>query len=99
MCWSGAGELALLQAVGFRRRNLQWLVLSEHGGLLLLGLSVGMVAAIVAILPVLLAPGAEIHYLSLGATLGAIFVSGLIWTWVATGFALRGELLTKLRNE
>src|SRR4029079_19186561 len=37
------GELALLQAVGFRRWSLQWLVLSEHGGLLVLGLGVGMV--------------------------------------------------------
>jgi len=93
------GELALLQAVGFRRRKLQWLVLSEHGGLLLLGLAAGVVAALVAILPMLLAPGAEIHYLSLGSTLGAILISGLVWTWVATRLALRGELLKALRNE
>src|SRR5260370_5944838 len=58
------GELALLQAVGFRRLTLQWLVLSEHAGLLWLGLGVGLVSALVAILPVLLAPGAEVHYLS-----------------------------------
>src|SRR5207248_1707901 len=53
------GELALLQAVGFRRRTLQWLVLSEHGGLLALGLAIGILAALIAILPVLLGPGAE----------------------------------------
>jgi hypothetical protein len=93
------GELALLQAVGFRRRTLQWLVLSEHGGLLGLGLAVGMVAALVAILPVLLAPGAEVHYLSLGVTLAGVLISGLLWTWLATRFALRGELLKALRNE
>ena len=93
------GELALLQAVGFRRRTLQWLVLSEHGGLLWLGLAVGIFAALVAILPVLMAPGSQIHYLSLAGTLAGVFISGLVWTWLATGFALRGDLLKTLRNE
>lgn len=92
-------ELGLLQAVGFRRRSLRWLVLSEHGGLLALGLTVGIAAAVAAVLPALLAPGAETHYVALFATLGAVFLSGLTWTWVATGLALRGELLKALRNE
>ena len=35
------GELGLLLAVGFRRRALHWLVLSEHGALLGPGLGVG----------------------------------------------------------
>ncbi len=93
------GELGLLQAVGFRRRSLQWLVLSEHGGLLMLGLGVGLTAALAAILPVLLAPGAELHSLILGATLAGVLASGLLWTWCATRLALRGELLNALRNE
>ena len=92
-------ELGLLQAVGFRRRSLQWLVLSEHGGLLALGLAVGITAAVAAVLPALLAPGAENHYVALVATLAGVFVSGLAWTWVATRLALRGELLKALRNE
>src|SRR5262249_48575767 len=54
------GELGLLQAVGFRRRSIRWLVLSEHGGLLALGLAVGIVSALLAIPPVLLAPGARL---------------------------------------
>jgi ABC-type antimicrobial peptide transport system permease subunit len=93
------GELGLLQAVGFRRRSLQWLVLSEHGGLLGLGLAVGITAAVAAVLPALLAPGAETHYVALIATLAGVFVSGLAWTWFATWLALRGELLKALRNE
>ena len=93
------GELALLQAVGFRRRALQWLVLSEHGGLLWIGLGVGLVSALVAVLPVLLAPGAEVHWGSLVATLAAVLVSGMVWTWVATWLALRGNLVRALRSE
>ena len=92
-------ELGLLQAVGFRRRSLHWLVLSEHGGLLALGLAVGITAAVAAVLPALLAPGAENHYVALIATLAGVFVSGLAWTWVATRLALRGELMKVLRNE
>ncbi|MFM1557312.1 MAG: FtsX-like permease family protein, partial [Limisphaerales bacterium] len=37
------GELALLAAVGFRKSALHWLVLAEHGGLLVLGLAGGII--------------------------------------------------------
>ena len=50
------GELALLQAVGFRRGELQRLVLSEHWLLIVLGLAIGVVAALLAVLPALLSP-------------------------------------------
>ena len=92
-------ELALLLAVGFRSRMVKWLVVSEHGALLLLGLGVGVFAALVAVLPGLLAPGAERHYTALIATLFAVFVSGAVWTLAATTLALRGRLLSALRNE
>ena len=92
-------ELALLKAVGFRHRRIQWLVLSEHAGLLLMGLAVGMVAAVVAVLPVLVAPGSEVHFLSLSVTLASVFLSGLLWTALATWAALRGRLLAALKAE
>jgi hypothetical protein len=50
-------------------------------------------------LPAILSPGAEIPYLSLAATLTAVLINGIIWTWLATRFALRGRLLDALRNE
>jgi putative ABC transport system permease protein len=93
------GELALLLAVGFRPRALKWLVLSEHGALLLLGLASGVLAATVAVLPSLLSPATQLPYASLGLTLGAVLVSGALWTWGATVLALRGNLLEALRNE
>jgi ABC-type antimicrobial peptide transport system permease subunit len=93
------GELAVLVAVGFRRRTLQRLVLSEHAVLLGLGLGIGLVAATVAVLPAVLSPGTQLPYVSLALTLAAVLVNGLIWTWLATLAALRGELLGALRNE
>ncbi len=93
------GELGLLVAVGFRKRALQWMLLSEHSALLGLGLGIGLIAAVVAILPSLISPSAEIPFVSVGITLGAVLLNGALWTWVATKFALRGNLLAALRNE
>ena len=93
------GELGLLVAVGFRRRALQRMVLSEHGVLLGLGLGIGIVAASVAVLPAILAPGTQLPYVSLGVTLGAVLLNGALWTQLAAWYALRGNLLDALRNE
>jgi hypothetical protein len=93
------GELGLLVAVGFRRRALQRLVLSEHGALLGMGLGIGIAAAAVAVLPAIVSPGTQLPYGSLALTLAAVLLNGLLWTWLATGHALRGNLLAALRNE
>jgi len=93
------GELGLLVAIGFRRRLLQRMVLSEHGALLGLGLGIGIVAAAVAVLPALLSSGVQMPYVSLALTLGAVLLNGALWTWLAIRYALRGNLLDALRNE
>jgi ABC-type antimicrobial peptide transport system permease subunit len=93
------GELGLLLAIGFRRRALERLVLSEHGALLGLGLGLGLIAAAIAVLPALLTPGAHLPYASLALTLIAVLLNGATWTWLATRFALRGNLLSALQNE
>ncbi|MBI3192706.1 MAG: hypothetical protein HYZ36_08570, partial [Pedosphaera parvula] len=92
-------ELALLLAVGFPPRAVKWLVVSEHGALLVLGLAVGVIAAVVAVLPALLSPGAQVPYASLGVTLAAVFLSGALWTWLAARWAMRGRLIDALRSE
>jgi ABC-type antimicrobial peptide transport system permease subunit len=93
------GELAVLTAVGFRRRLLRRLVLSEHGALLAFGLGLGTVAAAVAVLPAILSPGTHLPYASLALTLLAVLLNGLLWTCLAVAYALRGNLLSTLRND
>jgi hypothetical protein len=93
------GELALLVAVGFRRHRVQWLLLLENGALLAAGLGVGVIAAAVAVLPAVLSPAASLPVGSLATTLMAILLNGLLWTWLATRLAVRGDLLRALRNE
>ncbi len=92
-------ELALLQAVGFRRGELERLVLSEHWLLIALGLVIGIAAALLAVLPALLSPVAQPPWAIIVPTLVLLASGGLLWTWLATLAALRGGLLPALRNE
>ena len=93
------GELAAMMALGFRKSQLQRLLLMENGALLLAGLALGTLAAAVAVLPAMLSPSGQLPYASLAITLAAVLVNGALWTWAATRFAVRGDLLKALRNE
>ncbi len=93
------GELAMMQAVGINKIALKRMILYEHGALCLGGLVCGIIAAIVAVGPALSSPAANVPYPSLALIILAIGISGLVWIWMATAFALSGELLEALRNE
>ncbi len=93
------GELAVMMALGFRKATLQRLLLIENGALLLAGLALGIVAAAVAVMPALLSASGELPVKSLAMTLAGVLVNGALWTWAATRFAVRGDLLKALRNE
>jgi len=93
------GELALVRAVGFSARATHWLVLSEHGALLVLGLACGSLAATVASIPGMIGVGARPSLASALTILAIVALSAGLWTWWATRLALRGELLPALRGE
>ena len=92
-------ELALLRATGFRRRSLAWLVLLEHATLLTVGLGVGTLAAVLAVLPHLLGRGASIPWALLGGTLVVVLIVGLAAGLVAVRAVVRSPLLAALREE
>ena len=92
-------ELALLSALGFSRASIGWLVLSEHAWLLLLGLSAGVIPALVAVAPAMHSSSAPIPWASIGGSMLAIMVCGLASALLATWAALRAPLLAALRNE
>lgn len=87
------GELGLLQAVGYRKRALQWLVASENLALLLAGLLIGVIAAALAVLPV--AREANLPW----GTLAGVLLFGVASAWLATWLAMRGRLIDSLREE
>ncbi|MFC2167891.1 FtsX-like permease family protein [Acidobacteriota bacterium] len=93
------GELALLRAVGFSRQSVQTIVLSEHFALLAVGILYGMLAALLATLPSLLTPGAEIPYPTILIIFVIIGFNGGMWTYVAAKMATKKDLSPALRKE
>ena len=69
-------EIALLRSLGFRWFRIVWLVLAENTLLLFWGILTGTAAALIAMLPHLLSTGADIPWIELGITLGAVLIIG-----------------------
>ncbi len=90
-------ELALLKAVGFAPLQLGWVVFAENGLLLLMGLGIGLAAAMLAVAPVIKGNGASI--LSMVKLLGLVLFVGLSSALLAMRAAIRSPLLAALRSE
>jgi hypothetical protein len=98
--WDRRAELALLRALGFRRRTLGWLVLAENGFLLLLGLAAGTLSALAAVLPHLAGAAATaLPWRDLLALLAVVLVVGLTAGAFAVATTLRAPLIPALRRE
>jgi putative ABC transport system permease protein len=93
------GELAMMRAVGFARAELTKMIFYEHTSLMLCGLIFGVVAGTLSVWPVIAAAAADVPYVFLGCMVAAIAVSGFLWIWLASVFALRGNVLQALRQE
>lgn len=96
--WERIGELALLRAVGYRTQQLQFLVLAENALLLLVGLGIGVAAAIVSVAPHVVA-GATVPWLRLAGILTLVLAVGLGVASTATAGILRVPLISALRRE
>ena len=92
------GELATLRAFGFRRQLLSRMLFLESCFLLAVGMLIGIIAGLVAIL------GSQGHlpsfpWVSLTITLLFIFSFGIIANAIAVAVALRSPLLSTLKSE
>ena len=92
-------ELALLRAVGYRRRVLSVIVVAENVALLAWGLACGTVCAVLAVLPALTARGGAFPKAMVGLILAGVLLAGSISSWMAALAALRSPLLGALRSE
>ena len=92
-------EFGLLEAVGYPLSSLRKLATTEHLGLALWGLGVGVVSAVLGIAPALFGeigqrPGENFLWL-----LAGLVVLSLFWTWLAVTLSLRTSRLSALRDE
>ncbi|MCA9167534.1 MAG: ABC transporter permease, partial [Planctomycetales bacterium] len=92
-------ELALLRAAGFSPRRIQRLVMSEHFTLLLGGLAVGVMTALIAVLPQALTTEVRPPWLTLAGILSLILIVGAVSGWLAIRPALRDTIVRGLREE
>jgi ABC-type antimicrobial peptide transport system permease subunit len=97
--WERRGELALLRALGYRHRALGWLLLSENGFLLLLGLGAGAATALLAVAPHLVGGEGAIPWPELFGMLAVVLLVGLSVAAAALAATLRAPLVPALRRE
>jgi ABC-type antimicrobial peptide transport system permease subunit len=90
--------LALLRAVGYQTGDLQRIVLIENVLLLLVGVGVGLVAALLSVIPNL-ALGGQLGSARLGVLLAAVLVVGVLVALLTTVRAGSVPLIPALRKE
>ena len=93
------GELALMRAVGFSRKALQKMVLSEYLPVLAAGIFCGISAALIATLPSILTPASGIPYFTIFVLLVIVALNGFVWVYSAARLATKGDLLAALKND
>lgn len=93
------GELAMMQAVGFRKRVLVSLLVREHVLVLAAGGWGGVCSAVPAVLPALAVRIEPKPAMFLLGGLLLILFSGWLWIRLASETAFSGSLLSALRNE
>jgi len=96
--WERIGELALLRAMGYRHRQLQFLILAEHALLLVIGLAIGVLAAFCSVAPHIVTD-ASVPWFRLSGILIAVLAVGLVVASAAAASILRVPLIPALRRE
>lgn len=97
--WERRGELALLRALGYRHRDLGWMIVTENAFLLTLGLGIGTLSALAAVAPHVFEEGGEIQLLRLLGLLAVVLLVGLSAGAGAVISTLRTPLIPALRRE
>jgi putative ABC transport system permease protein len=93
-------EIALLKAVGYSRKKIRRLVTREYMILLMVGITTGFAAAIIATLPSIASPSTGTSFTTILLWLAVLALNGWIWIQLVTRSALGDpDIYTGLRNE
>jgi putative ABC transport system permease protein len=98
--WERSGELALLQALGYPRRVLAILLLIENGTVTLMGVGIGLMAALLGLVPHL-SSGVDVlaFVMRLAILMVTVLATGIVSGILAVRKALRLPILAILRRE
>jgi putative ABC transport system permease protein len=92
-------ELALMISMGYSRKQVFHIVFTENFCLLAAGFLIGLMSAIVGILPSLISPSFKVQGGFVIMLTTVIFISGLLWIYFPLKGALKKPLITALRGE
>ena len=92
-------EIAIIEAVGFKKYQVFKLIFIENLTLLVAGVSIGFLSAIIGILPSILSDSFSIPGNFLFVLVLIVFVSGLLWISIPIKLALKNKIFNNLRNE
>lgn len=92
-------EIALMMAIGYRKKQIFRLILTENLFLLVIGLICGLASAFIGILPSILSPAFTMPVGFISMLVLIVFASGVIWIYFPTRNALKGNIIKGLREE
>ena len=92
-------EIALLIAIGFSKKKVFKLLIIENGFLLILGIGIGISAAIIGILPSIMSPSYSIPGFYVLMLVVLVLFSGMLWIYFPARNAIKTNLISSLRNE
>ena len=92
-------ELGLLGAIGFTRAHMRTLVASESLLLVGTGVTIGTVAALVAIAPAILERASSLPFASLGLLILAVVATGFVASFVAVRIATSMNVVEAIKSE
>lgn len=92
-------ELALMLALGFTRKGIFGLLIKENLFILISGLLVGIIAALLGILPDMLSPSFEFPWFFFSLLILAILGNGFLWIYFPLKTAIKSDLTGVLKEE
>jgi len=88
-------EIAMMQSLGFTRKQVVGLLIREYITLLIWGILIGFISAVVAVLPNFLTPGSDVSFVTVLLIVLAILVNGVIWIAGLSWLGLRKNNLSR----
>lgn len=92
-------EFAIMLSTGFKISHIVKMIFTENTFLLLSGTIAGLLSAVLATLPSLLAPSVSIPYSLIMIILSGIVLNGMLWIYLSARMPLSKKLIEKLRQE
>lgn len=92
-------EVAIFEALGFKKSQLFKLILTENIFLLVAGIVIGFLSAIIGILPSIISPAFHIPGNFLFIMVIIILFSGILWIYLPAKYIMKKQLIENLREE